>query len=187
MRPDLSPSEVNFSTDLPTSPAALMERLAALDIPFTLYEHKAVFTVEESQEIDGLIPGCHTRNLFIRDKKGTMFLVTLRHDTRVDLNKLSTLLGCGRVSFGSPDRLWTYLGVRPGSVTPFAIVNDVGRDVTLVLEEGMMQEDIVNYHPLVNTMTIGLTPDKLLEFFSKINVVPRIIDLSAAAPDKDGL
>ena len=184
MTSQLSPSDINFSTDMPTSPQALMERLEGLGIPFTLYEHPAVFTVEESQKIDGLIPGCHTRNMFLKDKKGNMALVTLRHDTRVDLNKLAPLIGLGRVSFGSPERLWTHLGVRPGSVTPFAIVNDVGREVTLVLEEGVMREKIVNYHPLINTMTIGLTPDKLLEFFTKINVVPRIIDLSAAAPDQ---
>lgn len=168
---------------MPTSPEALMERLTALGIPFTLYEHAAVFTVEESKKIDGLIPGCHTRNMFLKDKKGGMALVTLRHDTKVDLNKLAALIGLGRVSFGSPERLWDHLGVRPGSVTPFAIVNDVGHEVTLVLEEGMMREEIVNYHPLINTMTIGLTPDKLLEFLTKINVVPRIIDLSSAAPD----
>lgn len=168
---------------MPTSPQALMDRLNALDIPFTLYEHEAVFTVEQANKIDAMIPGTHTRNLFLRDKKGAMFLVTLRHDTRVDLNKLNVLLGAGRFSFGSPERLWQYLGVRPGSVTPFSIINDKKHEIVMVLEKGMMEQEIVNYHPLVNTMTVGLSPNKLLEFLRAIDVEPRIIDLSAVAPD----
>lgn len=175
---------VNLSSeDMPTSPEALIKALTEYEIGMSVHHHPAVFTVEESQKIDAQIPGVHTRNLFLKDKKGAMFLVTLRHDTRVDLNKLNTLLGAGRFSFGSPERLWTYLGVRPGSVTPFAIINDKNHDVTLVLEEGMMQQKLVNYHPLINTMTLGITPDGLLKFLEKISVIPRIVDLSAAAPD----
>jgi Ala-tRNA(Pro) deacylase len=169
--------------NMPTSPEALMGQLKALGIAFTLYEHEAVFTVEQANRIDDLIPGTHTRNLFLKDKKGAMFLVTLRHDTKVDLNKLNVLLGAGRFSFGSPERLWQYLGVRPGSVTPFSIINDKAHEVVTVLEKGMMEQDIVNYHPLLNTMTIGLSPEGLLNFLKSVGVEPRIIDLSAAAPD----
>jgi Ala-tRNA(Pro) deacylase len=121
--------------------------------------------------------------MFLKDKKGAMFLVTLRHDTMIDLKKLSDVLEAGRFSFGSPERLWENLGVRPGSVTPFAIVNDTQKAVTLVLEAGMMDEEIVNYHPLVNTMTVGLTPQHLLDYMRSIGVNPRIVDLSAACPD----
>lgn len=171
---------------MPTSPQDLMDRLASINVPFVLHEHEAVFTVEESNRIDAQIPGTHTRNLFLKDKKDRMFLVTLRHDTLVDLNKLRVLLGAGRFSFGSPERLWTYLGVRPGSVTPFSIINDKDHKVTLVLEEGMMQQEIVNFHPLLNTMTVGLSPNKFLEFLRAIEVVPVIIDLSAISPDEQG-
>lgn len=181
--PESAPN-LNFSTDdLPTSPQSLIASLEALGIPHTVHEHAAVYTVAESKQIDEMIPGCHTRNMFLKDKKGAMFLVTLRHDTMVDLKKLSDLLGSGRFSFGSPERLWENLGVRPGSVTPFAIVNDTNRAVTLVLEQGMMEEALVNYHPLINTMTLGLTPQHLLQYMQSIAVTPRIVDLSAAAPD----
>lgn len=175
---------LNFSTDeLPTSPESLIASLTALGIPHRVYEHAAVFTVAESQHVDAQIAGCHTRNMFLKDKKGAMFLVTLRHDTMIDLKKLSDVLGAGRFSFGSPERLWENLGVRPGSVTPFAIVNDTRKAVTLVLEAGMMDEEIVNYHPLVNTMTVGLTPQHLLDYMRSIGVTPRIVDLSPACPD----
>ncbi len=143
-----------------------------------------MFTVAESEKIDAQIPGCHTRNMFLKDKKGAMFLVTLQHDTRIDLKKLSDVLGSGRFSFGSPERLWDNLGVRPGSVTPLSIVNDKAHQVTLVLEAAMMAWDIINFHPLVNTMTVGMTPDNLLTYLRSIGVTPRVIDLSAATPDE---
>ena len=179
----ISTVSVNFPPDdLPTSPEALIGQLEALGLPHRVHTHAAVFTVAESKEIDAGIAGAHTRNMFLKDKKGAMFLVTLRHDTLIDLKKLSDVLEAGRFSFGSPERLWENLGVRPGSVTPFAIINDTLQAVTLVLEEGMMAEETVNFHPLINTMTVGLRPDDFLKFLSAINVVPRIVDLSAAAP-----
>jgi Ala-tRNA(Pro) deacylase len=168
--------------DLPTSPDTLLRRLETLGIPYKVYNHKAVFTVAENKASDLGIPGAHTRNLFLRDQKGKMVLVTLRHDTPVDLKKLAPLLGMGRLSFGSPERLWTYLGVRPGSVTPFAMINDTGHAVTLVLEAGLMDQDILTCHPLINTMTVGLTPQGLIDFMADIGVTSRIVDLSTAAP-----
>lgn len=186
MAADFSTVPVNLSTGetdpLPTSPDELIARMTACGVVLTVHHHPAVFTVAESQKIDAQIPGAHTRNMFLKDKKGAMFLVTLRHDTPVDLKKLSDVLGAGRFSFGSPERLWDNLGVRPGSVTPLAIVNDTAHAVTLVLEAGMMAEDIVNFHPLVNTMTVGMTPDGLLKFLDSIGVQPRVVDLGAAAP-----
>lgn len=183
MAATLSPAPVNHSeTDLPTPPEALLARLETLGLPHRVHHHPAVFTVAESQAIDAQIPGAHTRNMFLKDKKGAMFLVTLRHDTPIDLKKLSDVLGAGRFSFGSPERLWDNLGVRPGSVTPFAIINDKTHAITLILEQGMMDEEIVNFHPLVNTMTVGLAPRDVLTFLTAIGVTPRIVDLSAAAP-----
>jgi Ala-tRNA(Pro) deacylase len=161
----------------------ILEYMKNIGIATTLYHHPPVFTVAEAERVDKEIEGAHTRNLFLRDKREKMFLVTLRHDTKVDLKKLSDLLGCGRFSFGSPERLWTYLGVRPGSVTPLSILNDTDRKVQIVLEYGMMNEEKVNFHPLNNAMTVGMTPADLMTILEKENITPIILDLSLVAPD----
>lgn len=161
----------------------LLEFLDNLHISYQLHHHAPVFTVEESHKIDADIPGTHTRNLFLRDKKETMFLVTLRHDTLIDLKKLSDLLGSGRFSFGSPERLWTYLGVKPGSVTPLSILNDTDKKVQLILEKGMMDTELVNFHPLDNAMTVGMHPSELMTILEKEGIKPQIMDLTPAAPD----
>jgi len=163
--------------------ARLLEKMRECGITFTHHHHVPVFTVEAANDVSDHIPGLHTRNLFLRDKKGRMFLVTLQHQTPVDLKKLSDLLGVGRFSFGSPDRLWKFLGVRPGSVTPLSILNDVGREVQLILEEDMMRGELVNFHPLENDQTIGLTPQGLLDILGHHDIIPRILDLSGVAPD----
>ena len=161
----------------------LLDFMTNLGISYELHTHAPVFTVAESHKIDAAIPGTHTRNLFLRDKKETMFLVTLRHDTPIDLKKLSDVLGAGRLSFGSPERLWTYLGVKPGSVTPLSILNDMDRKVRLILEKGMMDSELVNFHPLDNSMTVGMHPSELMTILEKQAIKPQIMDLSAAAPD----
>lgn len=168
---------------LPTSAEALFSMLAHLGIEYRLYHHQPVFTVEESLDIERDMPGAHCRNLFVRDKKETMFLVVARNETMIDLKKLSGLLDCGRLSFGSAERLWAYLGVRPGSVCPFAIINDKDCAVTIVLDKAMMASDIVNYHPMENHMTIGLTPDDLMMFIRHAGHEPLILDLTTAKPD----
>jgi Ala-tRNA(Pro) deacylase len=173
------------SAPMPTSPEQLMARLAELGIPFALHHHKAVFTVAEALEVEHDIPGARCRNLFLRDKKKNNFLVVLRNDTDVDMKKLAPLIGSDKLSFGSPDRLWEYLGVRPGSVCPYAIINDTDHQVEIFLEKGMLEGDRVNYHPLLNTMTIGTTPQDLVKFIESTGHTPHIVDLSAAAPDKE--
>lgn len=162
---------------------SLLDFMTNLHISYQLYHHEPVFTVEESHKVDGHIPGTHTRNLFLRDKKENMFLVTLRHDTLIDLKKLSDLLGTGRFSFGSPERLWTYLGVKPGSVTPLSILNDTEGHVQLILEKAMMDTEIVNFHPLDNSMTVGMPPSELMTILEKQGIKPQIMDLGPAAPD----
>ena len=161
----------------------LLDFLTNQQISYQLYTHEPVFTVEESHKVEKAIPGTHTRNLFLRDKKENMFLVTLRHDTLLDLKKLSDLIGAGRFSFGSPERLWKYLGVKPGSVTPLSILNDTGRKVQLILEKDMMETELVNFHPLDNSMTIGMAPSELMTILEKQDIKPQIMDLSPAAPD----
>ena len=177
----LSPICVDKSVEnIPATPEALLARLESLDINFELHKHRAVFSVAEADEIDRSIAGAHTRNLFVRDKKENMFLITLLADTRIDLGKLAPLIGAGRLSFGSPERLMKNLGVSPGSVTPFAMINDRAHKVTLILDKEMMESDIVNYHPLINTMTVSLTPDELMTFLNDCNCKPKTMDLTPA-------
>jgi Ala-tRNA(Pro) deacylase len=162
----------------PTSPKELLEQLDSLRIAYTLYEHPPIFTVAAGLEMERDMPGIHCRNLFLRDKKKAMFLISAANETAIDLKKLETLLPCDRISFGSPERLWDNLGVRPGSVCPYAMINDTERLVTPVLDAYMMQGEIVNFHPLINTMTIGVSPQGLLEFFRSLGREPRIVDFS---------
>lgn len=169
---------------LPTSPEALLAYLDGLGIGYRLYHHEAVFTVAESLEIERDMPGVHCRNLFLRDKKKVAYLVVAANETAIDLKKLQGLIGSDRLSFGSAERLWEMLGVRPGSVCPYALINDRNKQVNVILDAAMMAGEIVNYHPLVNVMTIGVTPDDLLKFIRSCGHEPRVVDLAAAAPDK---
>jgi Ala-tRNA(Pro) deacylase len=111
-----------------------------------------------------------------------MYLIVAANETEVDMKKLQGLLGSDRLSFGSPDRLWQYLGIRPGSVCPFCIVNDHGNEIQVILDKYMMEAEIVNYHPLDNAMTIGLTPEDLIKFIEYTGHKPRTVDLAPAAP-----
>lgn len=180
--PSNAPTEQTDKT-LPTSPDTLLATLDELDIAYKTYTHKAVFTVEESDTIQDEMPGMHCRNLFLRDKKKNMFLVVAANETMIDLKKLAPMIDGGRLSFGSPDRLWENLGVTPGSVCPFAIINDTNQKVKIFLDKTMMSADIVNYHPMVNTMTIGLSPKDLVKFIEFTDHTPYILDLTDAAPD----
>lgn len=168
--------------DLPTTPTALFEVFQALDIPYDLHHHKAVFTVAESSAIDTAISGTPCRNLFLRDKKKRNYLLVLQNDTDVDIKKLAPVIGSDRLSFGSADRLWEFLGVRPGSVCPFSIINDTDHQVKILLDQSMMETDIVNYHPLLNTMTVSLTPKDLIKFIESTRHEAHIVDLSQAKP-----
>jgi Ala-tRNA(Pro) deacylase len=162
---------------LPTQPQELLEILQKLDIEYKFYEHEAVFTVEESSKIKEDMPGTHCRNLYLRDKKKKNFLVVAANETEVDMKTLSDKIECGRLSFGSADRLWQFLGIRPGSVCPFTVINDPEHKVQVVLDGYMMKQERVHYHPLDNTMTIGISPDDLLKFFEHTGHTPLILDL----------
>lgn len=171
--------------ELSVSADDLLKLLKSLNISYEIYHHEAVFTVAESDKIDLKIPGTHCRNMFLRDKKKKNFLVTLQNDTKVDLKKLPKIIESDRLSFASAERLWQYLGVKPGSVCPFSIVNDKGHDVTLILDKGMMETDIVNYHPMENTMTVSLKPQDLIKFIESTGHDVHIVDLSNAKPDEE--
>lgn len=175
--------KTDSGSDLPTTPEALLAVLKELEIEYSFHQHKAVFTVAEADEVDAAIPGTHCRNLFLRDDKKNNFLVVLQNATQVDIKKLPALIGSKKLSFGSADRLWECLGVRPGSVCPYSIINDKDNQVKICLDQSMMETDIVNYHPLLNTMTIGVKPADLTRFIEHCGHVPHIVDFSPAAPD----
>ena len=168
--------------ELPTSKEQLLDIFNAQGISFSLYEHDPIFTVEEGVHLKESIPGTHCRNLFLRDKKKRMFLVVAANETQIDLKKLSDLLGAARFSFGSADRLWDHLGITQGSVNPFCIINDTDQQVRIILDQHMMEQPLVNYHPMDNAMTVGLSPDDLLRYIRSTNHEPEIVDLSPAAP-----
>ena len=179
-------AEIQMQTEpekLPASPEELLKILENLRIGFEIHHHEPIFTVAEGEHLKAAIPGTHCRNLFVRDKKEQMFLIVAANETLIDMKKLSDVLQCGRLSFGSPDRLWKHLGIRPGSVCPFCIVNDKDKQVRIMLDQQMMQAARINVHPLDNAMTVGLSPADLIRFIEHVGHKPEIVDLSAAAPD----
>ena len=157
-------------------PQQLFAKLAALGIDQRTVEHPPVFTVEEAKALRGNLPGQHIKNLFLRNKKEEMWLVVALEDRAIDLKRLGEALGAGRLSFGSPDRLRRVLGVEPGSVTPFALVNDETHLVRLGLDRGLAEGGPVNAHPLVNTMTTAIAIADLLRLFEATGHAPRWLD-----------
>ena len=161
--------------------AALYERLRALGIAWTTYAHAPVFTVEEAAALYDSQPGGHTKNLFLKDKKDGLWLVTLRDDLRIDLNALAKALGSPRFSFGSAELLIATLSIAPGSVTPFAVMNDAERKVRLVLDAGMLALAPLNFHPLRNDRTIAVTPEDLLRFVRDTGHEPVVMEIPQRA------
>jgi len=161
----------------PTSAEQLLARLAELGIASKTVDHDAVFTVEEAKALRGELPGGHIKNLFLRNKKEEMWLVVAEEDKRIDLKALGELLGAGKLSFGSADRLMTYLGVLPGAVTPFSIINDKQKKVTVVLDQDLLEKNPVNCHPLVNTKTTAIAPQDLLRFLEAEGHKPQLLRL----------
>ncbi|RZV45102.1 MAG: prolyl-tRNA synthetase associated domain-containing protein [Acidimicrobiales bacterium] len=161
--------------------AALFEQLDSLGISHTTHEHKAVFTVEESAEIKANLPGGHTKNLFLKDKNGQFFLICALGDTQVPVNKLHRIFECKRLSFGKPEPLLEHLGVTPGSVTFFAIMNDTKNQVKLVLDKALFDHDIVNFHPMENTATTAIAADDLIIFAKAVDHDPVILDFSTVS------
>ena len=159
------------------TPDLLAARFSRLGIESVTFAHKAVFTVEEGRDIEVHIPGAHTKNLFLKDKKGQLWLVTALAETQIDLKTLPRLIGAARLSFGSASLLEDILGVKPGSVTPFALMNDSSKRVIPVLDRKMMDFDIVNFHPLTNTMTTAVRPADLLLFMKDLGYDPLVIHL----------
>ncbi|MBL8547764.1 MAG: prolyl-tRNA synthetase associated domain-containing protein [Hyphomonadaceae bacterium] len=157
---------------MPATEADLFARFDALGIEHVTHRHRPVFTVEEGADLKASMPGGHTKNLFLKDKKGAIFLICAISSTVIDLNATSKLLASGRFSFGSSERLLEHLGVEPGSVTLFALINDPDRSVTLVLDEALFAHDPVNFHPLKNDATTAISPADLLKFIRSLGREP---------------
>lgn len=149
---------------MPTTPEALFAFLDGLGIAHKTVTHPPLFTVEQSQALRGTIPGGHTKNLFLKDKKDAVFLVVAPEQGRVDLKTLHHKLGASRFSFGSAALLEELLGVSPGAVTAFGAINDKTSRVNVVVDAGLMQHAVINCHPLVNTMTTSIGSGDLVKF-----------------------
>ena len=169
---------------MPATPADLFAFLDRLGIAHATVTHPALFTVEESRTLRGTIPGGHTKNLFLKDKKGALYLVTALEDAAIELKSLHRLLqASGRFSFGSAELMRATLGIEPGAVTPFAAMNDIEHRVRVVLDAALMRHETINCHPLVNTMTTSIARADLVRFLEATGHPPLI---AAVALPGDG-
>jgi Ala-tRNA(Pro) deacylase len=158
--------------------ATLFARLEELGIPSTTVEHAPMFTVEQSQCLRGTIPGAHTKNLFLKDKDGRLVLVVAKEDTKADLKGLAKRLGFGRFSFGKPELLMEVLGIEPGSVTAFALINESSQALAaVVVDEALLDFAEVNAHPLINSATTRVATEDLLKFMKACGHTPVILPL----------
>ena len=161
--------------------ATRAELFAFLDrhgVDHATLEHPPVFHVGEGEEIKAALPGGHTKNLFLNDAKGRLWLVSALAGARVDLKRLPGAIGSARLSFGSADLMAEALGVTPGSVTAFALINDPDRRVGFVLDRALAEADPVNFHPLSNDATTAVSQAGFQRFLSALGVVPQVIDFS---------
>jgi Ala-tRNA(Pro) deacylase len=164
---------------MPASRADLMARFSSLGIQTETRDHAPAFTVDEARDLRGVIPGGHCKNLFLKDEKGAVWLIVCLEDARIDLKAAPAKIGSKRLTFGKPELLMELLGVEPGSVTPFGLINDTGNRITVILEERMMRENLLNYHPLSNDATTTIKAEDLLAFIRSCGHEPRIVALAA--------
>jgi len=169
---------------MPLTPDELFAALDRLGIKYSTVSHPPLFTVEQSQGLRGAIAGGHTKNLFLKDKKGALYLVTAEENAAIELKSLHRRLGAsGRFSFGAAELMLETLGVTPGAVTPFGAINDTNRRVTVVLDADLMRHAVINAHPLTNTMTTSIARDDLVRFLESTGHPPRIEPVAGAPPE----
>lgn len=161
---------------------SLLAWMADNDLAQTTHDHPAVFRVEEGLELKAGLPGLHTKNLFLKDKKGRLWLISAAQDTVIDLNRVPALIGAppgtGRFSFASEELMYETLGVRPGSVTALGLINDAERLITFVLDRRLHEAAIVNFHPLTNTATTALNQAGFRRFLTLLDREPIVADFS---------
>ena len=157
----------------------LIAFLDGLGIAVTTKEHPPVYTVEESKALRDEIPGGHTKNLFLKDKKGRHFLLTVEEDAVIDLKTVHAKIGAsGRVSFGKPEQLMAYLGVIPGAVTAFGVINDEDHAVTLIFDEALVAHDVINAHPLANDATTSIATADMKRFVEATGHAWQVLNLA---------
>ncbi len=161
----------------PVTAETLLALLPRLGIKAETHRHEPAYTVEQGNAVWAGIPGIHCKNLFLKDAKAKLWLVVAPAERRIDLKLLPSKIGSARLSFGSAELLGEALGIEPGSVTPFALINDAGRRVTPVLDSWMMAQPLVNYHPLRNDMTTTIASDDLMRFLRHTGHVPEVVAL----------
>lgn len=164
----------------------LLARLNELGIAHVTHEHPPVYTVEEARRYTAHLPGGHCKSLFLKDKKEGLWLLVCLDHRRIDMGALAKAIGSPRLSFGKPELLDAALGVTPGSVTPFALVNDERHRVQPLLDATMLDHDRLNYHPLTNTATTTIEAPDLVRFIEACGHRPRIIDLEGTGSDRSG-
>jgi len=177
----VSDSNLLLDGSAPATPQSIIDSLTAIGVENQTHNHAPVFTVEEAKSLRGELPGAHIKNLFLRNKRGGMWILTCLEDRTLDLKTFAVRLGSGRLSFGSSQRLMSYLGVIPGAVTPLAVINDRSGAVNVVLDRALMDASTINVHPLTNSQTTAITPAGLLAFLNAVDHAPTIMDL-----DDDG-
>lgn len=165
---------------MPATPDDLFAFLDRLGILVTNVSHPPLYTVEDSKALRGQIAGGHTKNLFLKDRKGNLFLVVAEEDAVIDLKRIHEIIGAqGKVSFGSAELLMEVWGVVPGAVTPFGAINDREARVTVVIDAALAAHDILNHHPLINTMTVSIRREDLLAFLRATGHEPKVLAVSA--------
>ena len=167
------------------TPDDLFKRLQELGIVTETHDHPPVFTIEESRALRGAMPGAHCKTLYFKDKKGVLWLCVVEESRRMNIRALSNLIGSARLSFAQPDRVKSDLGVEPGAVTPFALINDAHNNIRTVIDADVMAADTAHFHPLVNDRTTAIAPGDLLKFLRAGGHDPRVLDFSAATADAD--
>ena len=155
---------------------ALLDRLG---VAHRTLDHPAVFRVGEGDAIKAAIAGAHSKNLFLKDAKGELWLISARDTTAIDLKRLPVVIGSARLSFGSQELMVETLGVTPGSVTAFGLANDTGHRVRFVLDLELAQADLVNFHPLTNTATTTIDQAGFRSFLAAVGVRPLVVDFAA--------
>lgn len=163
---------------MPISRQDLFDYLDGLNIIHKTYNHAPIFTVDEGADIKANMPGGHTKNLFLKDKAGQFFLICALGDTPIRINKLHPILGCKRLSFGKAEALLGLLGMTPGSITLFSILNDTNHQVTLILDKALFNHDIVNFHPLLNDATTAISSSDMIKFAKTTGHHPVILDFA---------
>ncbi len=170
-----------WGCDVAATEDALFAFLDAHGIAHRTHRHAPVFRVEEGQAIKAALPGGHSKNLFLKDAKGRLWLISALGETRIDLKRLPERIGSAKLSFGSAERLHDTLGVTPGSVTAFALINDPEHRVRFVLDAALLAHDTVNFHPLRNDATTAVSRQGLLDFLAALGVEPQVVDFAAVA------